>query len=123
MNKSNNYVRTAQVTANEIGMSDQHQMDDQHQQHYTQPAVYVDDNDMERREGLLRLLEQNPHMLRDFNQFIEFTRARSAQSTVQQMYDGRSIQDQQSIPSILNINTNIQHNSSTPKRGRPLNDS
>ncbi|CAF4831886.1 unnamed protein product, partial [Rotaria sp. Silwood2] len=98
-------------------------MDGRHQQLYSQPAVYVDDNDMEQREGLLRSLKQNPHILRDFYQFSEFTRARSAQPSVQQMCYGQSIQDQQPIPSILNVKTNIQHNSSTPKRGRSLNDS
>ncbi|CAF2464576.1 unnamed protein product [Rotaria sp. Silwood2] len=87
MNRSNNYVRTAQVTTNEIGINDQHQMNGRHQQLYSQPAVYVDDNDMEQREGLLRSLEQKP------------------------------------IPSVLNVKTDIQHNSSTPKRGRSLNDS
>ncbi|CAF4269905.1 unnamed protein product [Rotaria sp. Silwood2] len=123
MNRSNNYIRTTQVTTNEIDMNDQHQMDGRHQQLYSQPAVYVDDNDMEQQEGLLCSLEQNPHMLRDFYQFIEFTRVRSAQQSVQQMCYGQSIQDQQPIPSILNVKTNIQHNSSTPKHGRPLNDS
>ncbi|CAM4841893.1 unnamed protein product, partial [Rotaria magnacalcarata] len=62
-------------------------------------------------------------MLLYFYQFIEFTRARSAQPSIQQMCYGQSIQGQQPIPSILNIRTNIQHNSSTPKHGRPLNDS
>ncbi|CAF4287990.1 unnamed protein product, partial [Rotaria magnacalcarata] len=123
MNRSNNNVRTAILTTNEIGMNDHHQMQGQHQQHYSQPSVYADDNDLEQREGLLRSLEQNPHMLRDFYQFIEFTRARSAQPFVQQIGFGQNMQNQQPIPSILNMETNIQHNSSTPKRGRPLNDS
>ncbi|CAF5011140.1 unnamed protein product, partial [Rotaria magnacalcarata] len=96
---------------------------EQRQQHYSQPTTYEDDNDIEQLEGLLRSLEQNPHMLRYFYQFIEFTRARSAQPSIQQMCYGQSIQGQQPIPSILNIRTNIQHNYLTPKRGRPLNDS
>ncbi|CAF2000809.1 unnamed protein product [Rotaria magnacalcarata] len=104
-------------------LAEMNRSNNDHQQHYSQPTTYEDDNDIEQREGLLRSLEQNPHMLRDFYQFIEFTRTRSAQPSIQQMCYGQSIQGQQPIPSILNIRANIQHNSSTPKRGRPLNDS
>ncbi|CAF5221956.1 unnamed protein product [Rotaria magnacalcarata] len=123
INRSNNDVRTAQLNTNELYMSGQYQLGEQHQQHYSQPTMYEEDNDIEQREDLLRSLEPNPHMLRDFYQFIEFTRARSVQPSIQQICYGRSIQGQQPIPSILNIRTNIQHSSSTPKRGRPLSDS
>ncbi|CAF4333180.1 unnamed protein product [Rotaria socialis] len=109
INRSNSDIRTAQLNTNELCMNEQHQLGEQHQQHYPQPAMYEEDNDIEQREGLLRSLEQNPHMLRDFYQFIEFTRARSVQPSIQQIcYGQRQI---------------FHHNSSTPKCGRPLNDS
>ncbi|CAF5227650.1 unnamed protein product, partial [Rotaria magnacalcarata] len=66
MNRSNNDVRTAQLNRNELCMNEQHQLDEQRQKHYSQPTTYEDDNDIEQREGLLRSLEQNPHMLRGF---------------------------------------------------------
>ncbi|CAF3105119.1 unnamed protein product [Rotaria socialis] len=107
INRSNSDIRTAQLNTNELCMNEQHQLGEQHQQHYPQPAMYEEDNDIEQREGLLRSLEQNPHMLRDFYQFIEFTRARSVQPSIQQICYGQSIQGQQPIPFILNIRTNF----------------
>ncbi|CAF1313880.1 unnamed protein product [Rotaria sp. Silwood1] len=123
MNRSNNNVRPAQATTNELGMNDQHLMNVQHQQHYSHPTMYDDENEMEQREGFLRSLAQNPHITHDFYQVIEFTRTRGAQQPVQQLNYGQNCQGQQQIPCILNIKTNIQHKSSTPKRGQPLNDS
>jgi len=104
---------------------------------------YYDNNNTEQRDELLRSLAQNPSMLNDFYQFLEFTRARSAQQLfqhplqqpvqqslqqpfqhpIQQPYNEQINQEQQQIPSILNIKTNFQNKSSTPKRSRPLNES
>jgi hypothetical protein len=61
-------------------------------------------------------------MLSDFYQFLESTRARSAQMQFQYTYNEQINKGQQQIPSILNIKTNPQHKSSTPKRSRPLNE-
>ncbi|CAF4221735.1 unnamed protein product, partial [Rotaria magnacalcarata] len=83
INRSNNDVRTTQLNTNELYMNEQHQLGEQHQHHYFQPTMYEEDNDIEQREGLLRSLEPNPHMLRDFYQLIEFTRARSVQPSIQ----------------------------------------
>jgi hypothetical protein len=75
-----------------------------------------DDNDVEHHREDLRSMPQNSHLLNDFYQFLEFTRARRAQQSFQPIYD------EQQILSISNIKTNFQHKSSTSKRRRPLND-
>jgi hypothetical protein len=78
INTSNNQLHTAQLYSGESDMNDQHQVCEPQQQHYAQPTVYYDDNDIQQREGVLRSLAQNPHMLIEFYQFLEFTRARTA---------------------------------------------
>lgn len=92
-------------------------------QQYAQTPGYYDNNSTEQRDELLRSLAHNPNMLNDFYQFLEFTRARSAHRPIQQPYQDQWNQEHQQIPSILNIKTNFQHKSSTPKRSRPLNES
>ena len=111
LNVSNNHWRSAQVVMDEPGMSEQYPPQD------FQPAAYYDFNDSIQRESLARSLAQNPNMLNDFYQFLEFTRVRNAQQPFQQ------IGVQQQIPSILDIKTNLQQKSSTPKRNRTMNES
>ncbi len=122
-NTPHTYIRTAQPNSSKSDMNDQHQMCEPHQQHYSPPAMYHEYNDVEQSKSLVRSMVQNPHMLNDFYQFLEFTRARSAQQSFQSIYNGPINQDQQQISSILNIKINIQHQSSTPKHSRPLNES
>ncbi|CAF1399049.1 unnamed protein product [Rotaria sp. Silwood1] len=113
----NNLVRSTHLITGEF------EMGESQQQQCFQPPIYYDSNTIEQREGLLRSLAQNPNMLNDFYQFLEFTRARSAQQSFQHTYNDQINQEQQQIPSILNIKTSFQHKSSTPKRSRPLNES
>ena len=49
-NISNNYLRTAQSNPSESDMNEQHPMCEPHQQHYSQPTMYYDVNDIEQRE-------------------------------------------------------------------------
>jgi hypothetical protein len=65
------------------------------------------------REDLLQSLANNPCMLEDFWQFLEFKRNQNDPSNSKQ----QNLQVQQQL------NFDKQTNSSTPKRGRPLNDS
>ncbi|CAF1211665.1 unnamed protein product [Rotaria sp. Silwood1] len=113
----NNLVRSTHLITGES------EMGESQQQQCFQPPIYYDSNTIEQREGLLRSLAQNPNMLNDFYQFLEFTRARSAQQSFRHTYNDQINQEQQQIPSILNIKTSFQHKSSTPKRSRPLNES
>ncbi|CAF0886186.1 unnamed protein product [Rotaria sp. Silwood1] len=62
-------------------------------------------------------------MLNDFFQFLEYTRARSIQQSCLPVYNNLRNQNQHQIPSLLNLEVDNQYKSSTPKRGRPLNDS
>ncbi|CAF4970175.1 unnamed protein product, partial [Rotaria sp. Silwood1] len=107
----NNLARSTHLITgeSEIGESQQQQC--------FQPPIYYDSNTIEQREGLHRSLAQNPNMLNDFYQYLEFTRARSAQQSFQHTYNDQINQEQQQIPSILNITTSPQHKSSTPKLG------
>jgi hypothetical protein len=116
-NLLNKHLRSIQAN---ISVSE---MDGARQQQHCQSANYYDENGMEQRETLLRSLAQNSIMLNDFCHFLEFTRVRSAQQPFQPPYNELISQEQQQIPSILNIKTNFQHKSSTPKRSRPLNES
>ena len=73
-----------------------------HQQHYD-----------EQREDFLRFVTNNPYMLNEFGQFLEFKR----------IQNGHTIPQPQNLQSQQQLNSVIQPSSSTPKRGRPLNDS
>jgi len=123
INISNSYFRTAQSNSKESGMNDHHPMCEPHQQDYSQLVMYYDDYNVERRDDIISSVAQNPHLMSDFHQFLNFTQARSAQESFQPIYNRQTNQGQKEIPSIFNIKTNIQHKSSTPKRVRPLNDS
>lgn len=127
VNTANSQIITGQENISVVDMSED-------QQQTYQPANLYDVNDSTQRDELLRSLEKNPHMLYDFYQFLEYTRARSAHLTAQSGYTGATNQEQQQqqqhqIPTLLansniNINKNAQFNSSTPKkRDRPLNES
>ncbi|CAF4402914.1 unnamed protein product, partial [Rotaria sp. Silwood2] len=63
----NNSVRSTHPITGESDMGEPQQ------QQYFQPPIHYDSNTIEQREGLLRSLAQNPNMLNDFYQFLEFT--------------------------------------------------
>ena len=65
------------------------------------------------REDLLQSLANNPYMLDDFWQFLAFKRNQN----------DPTISKQQNLQVQQQLNLGKQPNSSTPKRGRPLNDS
>ena len=117
INNSNNPVRATHLITGELDTGEAQQ-----QQYFQQP-IYLGNNVLEQQQGLLRSLAQNPNLLNDFYQFIEYTRVCSArQQQLQQTYNEQIIQEQQ-IPTIQNVKSNFQHKSSTPKRSRPLNES
>ena len=118
--EKNDSITLSRTNHHNIGRSD---MCEPSAQQYFQPSSYYENNNVEQRDDLLRSLAQNPNMLNDFYQFLEFTRTRSAQQPSQQPYNEPFNHVQQQIPSILNIRTDFQHESSTPKRSRPLNES
>jgi hypothetical protein len=120
-----NDVRTAQPNSYEIEMNEQQLTSELQQQHYIQSTTGYDQYNRQQKNDLLRSLAQNPLMLNDFAQFIEYTRARSIQQPFPPVYNNLANhnQNQQQIPSILNFRADAQYKSSTPKRGRPLNDS
>ena len=80
-------------------------------------TVQLAENDQQgykaQREDLLQSLANNPDMLDDFWQFLEFKRNQN----------DPTISKQQNLQVQQQLNFGKQPNSSTPKRGRPLNDS
>ena len=114
---SNNLVRATHLITGELDTGEAQQ-----QQYFQQP-IYFGNNVLEQQQSLLRSLAQNPNLLNDFYQFIEYSRVCSTrQQQLRQTYNEQISQEQQ-IPVIQNAKSNFQHKSSTPKRSRPLNES
>ncbi|CAF1475868.1 unnamed protein product [Didymodactylos carnosus] len=99
-----NHVRTTQLNSNETDMSEQYTSSEPpQQQHYTQATTDYDQYNIQQKNDLLRSLAQNPHMLNDFYQFLEFTRTRSLQQSFPPIFNSCMNQDQHQIPSLLNF--------------------
>lgn len=66
---------------------------------------------MEQRESLLCSLAQNPQILNDFYQFLEFTRTDIAEQPSQRTLSEQKNQEQQHIPLTVSNKIDLQHNS------------
>ena len=119
----NDYAHNNQLNSRDVNMNAQYTAYEPQQFQHSHLAMDYNQYNAQQKNDLIQSLAQNPHMLNDFCQFLEFTRAKSLQQSFPATGNDFVNQNYHQIPSVHNSKASAQYQSSTPKRSRPLNDS